>query len=168
MLVSQHFEEDPSMTTEPNGTVEPTALDERIRRSWDELLAIVGGLDDRHLTALGPDGWSIKDHLVHVARWEEYLLASLEGRDPLAALGLEGSPARDADAINAALHPRDADRTPAEVRRLLADTHAAVVARVGALDAAGRERSLRLIEGNTWDHFDEHRAWIAALVRARA
>ncbi len=144
-----------------------TALEERIRRTWDDLQAAVGGLDDGQLTAPGRDGWSVKDHLAHIAHWEEYLLASLHGRDPLAALGLDVGRDPDEHAINAALRERDAGRAPAEVRRLLADTHASVMEHVRALDDAGVQRHLRLIEGNTWQHFDEHRGWIGALLKAR-
>jgi len=152
------------MSAESNATVDRTELDERIRRSWDELLQAVGALDDGLLTAPGPEEWSVKDHLAHVARWEEYLLAALEGRDPAAALGLPGG--QDEDAENAVLYARDAGLSAEEVRRLLADTHAAVVARLRTADDADLQRHLELIEGDTWKHFDEHRGWIGALLAA--
>lgn len=153
------------MSAESNATVDRTALDERIRRSWDELQEAVGALDDGLLTAPGPEGWSVKDHLAHVARWEEYLVAALEGRDPAAALGLTGG--QDADVENAILHARDAGLSPEEVRRMLADMHAAVVERLRTLDDADLQRHLGLIEGDTWEHFDEHRGWIGGLRAAR-
>lgn len=151
------------MTTEANGR---DALLERIGRSWDDLQRAVGVLDEGRLTAPGPDGWSVKDHLAHLARWEQYLLAALEGREPLAALGLDDGQERDEDAENAELHRRDAGLTTAEVRRLLADAHAAVIARLETLDDAELERGRRLIAGNTYGHFDEHRSWIGELVVA--
>src|SRR5437763_8987209 len=114
------------MSAESNEPVDRTALGERIRRSWDELQAAVGPLDDGLLIAPGPEGWSAKDHLAHLVRWEEYLLAALEGRDIATALDLAGGQDRDEDAINAVLHERDAGRSAEEVRRLLADTHAGV------------------------------------------
>lgn len=155
------------MSAEPNQPEGRGALIERIGRSWNELQREVGDLDDRRLSAPGPEGWSVKDHLAHLARWEQYLLAVLEGRpEPLAAFGLEAGQERDAETINAALQPRDSGLTPAEVRRLLADTHASVLARLEALEDAELERSLGLIEGNTCGHIDEHRPWIGAVVAA--
>lgn len=145
-----------------------SALLERIERSWDALQDAVEDLDERQLTEPGPEGWSVKDHLAHLVRWEEYLLAALDGRSGLAALGLDDGQERDENAINAVLHLRDAGRPPAEVRRLLADTHDRVLARVRALDDAELERRAGLIEGNSLGHFDEHREWIGALVAGRA
>jgi uncharacterized protein (TIGR03083 family) len=142
-------------------TVDRAALDERIRRSWDELQAAVASLDDAQLAAPGAEGWSIKDHLAHLAHWEEYLLASLDGSDPLAALGLPADQADDT--INAALQERDAGMRSAEVRSLLADTHARLLARLATLDDEALQQSLGSIEGNTREHFDEHRDWIRGL-----
>jgi uncharacterized damage-inducible protein DinB len=154
------------MTTGPDGRADRSALMERIGRSWDELQRAVDDLDEGRLTVAGPEGWSVKDHLAHLARWEQYLLAVLEGREARAVLGLEDGQERDEDAENAALQRRDAGLTAAEARRLLADAHASVVARLETLDDADLERRLRMIQGNTCDHFEEHRAWIGELLSA--
>lgn len=148
------------MTTQPNST---EALVARVERSWAEFRAALDGLDDQQLTAPGPDDWSVKDHLVHVARWEQYLLATLEGRDGLQALGIDGG-SREADVQNAVLHERDAGRTPAEVRLLVAETHDALVTRLRALGPAELQRFAQVIEGNTWEHYEEHRTWIGSLL----
>jgi hypothetical protein len=145
------------------------ALTEHVERSWDELQRAVAGLDDRQLTAQGSEGWSAKDHLVHLSHWLRYLLAVLlEEREPLAAIGLEPGQERDEDAENAVLQRRDASLPLAEVRRQLDEAHAAVLARVRVLSDADLERWTGVIEGNTWEHYDEHRAWIGGLVANRS
>ena len=41
-----------------------------------------------------PAGWAVKDHLMHVAAWEDAFVARLEGRPTHEALGLDGGDAR--------------------------------------------------------------------------
>lgn len=158
------------MTTESNkpDTGARAALLDRVDRSWNELVATVDALDERQLTAPGPDGWSVKDHLSHLTRWEEYLLARLDGRDGRPELGLESGQEGGEDEINAALQRSDAGRPLEEVRRRLTETHARVAARLETLEAADLEQRLPVIEGNTSGHFAEHTGWIRALTKAPA
>ena len=65
------------MTNEPDEAMGRTELLDRIERSWVAFQATVNGLDDGQLGTTGPDGWTVKDHLVHVERWEAYMLAEL-------------------------------------------------------------------------------------------
>ena len=159
-------------------TIACVELLERIGRSWDGLQGAVGGLDDERLAAPGPDGWSIKDHLAHVAAWEAYLLGVLDGADSRAALGIEA--ASDTDEENEIIRRRYAAMPAAEVRRLLADTHARTVRRIEALGDRGlsmpfthyqpgttrKDRDSPIagwVGGNTCEHYEEHRSWILAL-----
>jgi len=59
--------------TAPNSVLEP------IEKSWTGLNHLVESLGPIGLTMIGPDGWAVKDHLVHVAAWEHSLLALLDG-----------------------------------------------------------------------------------------
>jgi hypothetical protein len=141
-----------------------TEMIDRVQRSWDELRAAVDGLDDRQLGTAGPDGWSVKDHLVHLERWEAYLLAELEGRGGRPELGLgEGTESPETDDINEALRASHAQLPAGEVRRRLDDTHARMTALLRTLDAAELERRHAWIAGNTYGHFDEHVGWIRSL-----
>ena len=150
------------MTNEHDTAVRAELID-RVQRSWDELRAAVDGLDDRQLATAGPDGWSVKDHLVHVERWEAYLLAELEGRDGRPELGVAEGQEPDTDAINQGLQRRHAGTPAGEVRRQLADTHARVTALLRTLEAGELRRRQRWIAGNTHEHYDEHRGWIHSL-----
>ena len=154
------------MTTPPDrpetSAVRAALLDD-VARSWDDLLDAVDGLDERQLLAPGPEGWSIKDHLAHLSSWERYLLVRLDGREPAAAMGLDGWPAT-VDAVNAELQALNGGSSLAEVRRRLDETHAEVLDRLMSLDRAQLDRWLGLIEGNTHAHVREHLAWMRALV----
>jgi len=143
-----------------NAATTRSTLIDRVNRSWADLQATLERLNERQLTAPGPEGWAIKDHLAHLARWEEYVLAVMDGSDGHAALGLE--PGQEDDE-NAVLQRRDAGLSVAEVRTLLVDVHARVLARLETLDEAVLERHLGPIEGNTYEHFDEHAGWIREL-----
>jgi hypothetical protein len=157
------------MTSEHDIAAVRADLIDRVQRSWDELNATVGELDDRLLGVPGPDGWSVKDHLVHLERWEAYMLAELEGRDGRPELGLaEGEKSPGTDAINDAIQRRHADTPVAEVRRQMNDTHARMAERLRTLDAAELERQLEHIAGDTHDHFDEHAGWIRSLAQTPA
>jgi len=152
------------MTSEHESPAVRAELIDRVQRSWDELRATVDRLDDRQLDATGPDrGWSIKDHLIHLERWEAYLLAELRGRDGRPELGLaEGAESPGTDAINDGLQRQHAGTPAAEVRRKLADTHSRAIEVLRTLDAGELEERLAWIAGNTHEHFDEH----AALIRS--
>ena len=47
------------------------ALLRHYRQMREELLAAIQGLSDELLTDPSLDGWSVKDHLAHVALWDE-------------------------------------------------------------------------------------------------
>ena len=64
----------------------------RFDHAWNELDKFVKGLSDRELGEIrDPAGWAAKDHLLHVAVWEQALLAKLDGRLRHHALGLAAS-----------------------------------------------------------------------------
>lgn len=156
-----------------------TTLLARIRASRASLEEAVDGLSDQQLVAPGPDGWSAKDHLAHVAAWEDCLLGYLKGRGALETFGLQGEDVDGTDGVNAVLQRRYADLSASDARRKFAESHAAVMAALEALtdadiarplasylpdrdDEAARQPILGWIVGNTYDHYDEHREWIAA------
>ena len=47
------------------------ALRRHYQRMREELLAAIDGLGDEALTEPSLDGWSVKDHLAHLALWDE-------------------------------------------------------------------------------------------------
>lgn len=47
------------------------ALLKHYRRQREDLLAAIDGLSDELLTEPSLDGWSVKDHLAHLALWDD-------------------------------------------------------------------------------------------------
>ena len=45
-------------------------LIDRVQIEWAALEYTVAGLSLQQLITPGPQGWSVKDHLVHIAEWE--------------------------------------------------------------------------------------------------
>jgi uncharacterized damage-inducible protein DinB len=60
------------------GTEEREALLEHYRRMRAETLATIEGLSDALMSEPSLDGWSVKDHLAHVALWDEIRASEVE------------------------------------------------------------------------------------------
>jgi hypothetical protein len=154
----------------------------RIEAGWTALNDLVGRLDEAQLTAPGADGWSIVDHLAHLAAWERSVIGLLRGQPRHAAMGIDRDTyERGFDAANAAIQARSAGRSLADVRAEVAATHQEVLALLAGLTDADLVRTyssfqpnepgedsgapvLNWIAGNTYDHYREHLDWIGRLV----
>lgn len=160
--------------------VSKVELLQRIERSWASLDELTAGLTDTQLARSGADGWSVKDHLAHLAAWNLSLVALLEGRDREAALGVWDVP-READPINDLLHRRHLDLVPDEVRAMELGSRHMVLQALAVLSDADLSRPydsfqpndsapehdlpvLRWIRGNTDEHADEHAGYIRELI----
>jgi len=164
-----------------NGVTEP------IEESWSQLTALVDSLGPDALAMAGPDGWAVKDHLAHVAAWEASLIGLLEGADRATAMGLAACGDEETDELNDAIWHLHRDKSPQEALAYFRDTHAALMRLLGKLsdddlqrpyndyqpndprDPGDNRPALDWVAGNTWEHYDEHREWIAQLIKdARA
>jgi hypothetical protein len=151
---------------------------ERIERSWASLDALVAGLTESGRTTPGPDGWSVKDHLAHLAAWNLSLVALLEGRDRDAAIGVGGVSSETA--ANEVLQRRHRDLVADEVTALQLGSRQMVrdaLARLRDVDLSrpysyfqpnearpdGAQPVLGWINGNTDQHADEHSGYIREL-----
>jgi hypothetical protein len=121
-----------SDATTPKTTADVLA---RVDRAWASLEDTVARLSPAELTEIrDPAGWAVKDHLIHVAAWEDALVARLDGRPTYEALGLdEATLALDVDAVNDAIFVRHRDRGLPEVLDALRRSHRATRARLAAL-----------------------------------
>ena len=126
------------------------------------------------------DEWSVKDHLAHIAAWEEILLRFHIGGEPFeTVVGVPAARYRvtSYDTINEHLHDRDKSMTPAEVMARLKTGHAAVMSALGGMtdEDLARPRAwldapdgpsgpmAQYIAWNTYEHYEEHLATIDAL-----
>jgi hypothetical protein len=154
------------------------ALLERVDTSWNELSELVAKLGPDGLARTGPDGWAVKDHLAHVAAWEHSLLALIEGRDRLSAMGLY-EPSEEVDFINGAILKLHQDETPQEALKYFWETHAQLMTALGNLSDADLQKPyshyqpsdpdekrpvILWVAGNTYEHYAEHIGWINQLI----
>jgi hypothetical protein len=161
-------------------------LVEQIQRSWAALEQMFSQLSEAQMTTIGPDGWSIKDHLAHIATWEESLTAILQSRPRHITLGVDEQTYLEAgeDELNARIYEHNKERPLSEVIDVFRDTHRRMLATLQGLADAdllktysdflpeepgedSGEPMLARIPGSTYEHYDDHRVWIAALI-ARA
>src|SRR5438309_11962267 len=98
--------------------MEKAILLQRIEASWASLDELTAELTQAQRTTAGPDGWSVKDHLAHLAAWNLSLVALLEGRDRDAAMGVWDVPNEDVDVVNDLLHRRYLDLVVDEVEAM--------------------------------------------------
>ena len=156
---------------------------ERIQRTRAALERAIGQLSEAQLVAPGAaSGWSVKDHLAHLAVWEQGLTALLQGRPRPAAMEVdEATYLRSEDALNALIYQRNKDRSLAEVLAAFRQAHDQVLAALAGLTDAdlfktyshyqpnelgedSGEPILKWVAGNTYEHYAEHHAWLRALV----
>ena len=163
----------------------PNAVVERIDDRWRELNALVDALGPQGLTIGEPDGWAVKDHLVHIAAWEHSLLALLDRRDRHEAMGV-GPEMNDTDTINAAVWSLHRGKTAQQALDYFRATHELLMKRLRGMndsdlqlpynhyqpleprDPSDDRPVIDWVAGNTYDHYSEHIAWINQLIESRA
>lgn len=167
------------MSEPPKNKQETLVVMAREREALDQVLA---GLTDAQMTAPGKDGWSIKDHLMHLAAWEQGIVALLNKRSRYAAMGLSRDEWRNknGDEMNALIHERNKARSLANVRAAFHDSHQQMLEVLNRLTEedlhkpyshyAPEEPSddkrpvFAWIAGNTFGHYAEHREWIQQMI----
>ena len=168
-----------SYETQPQSAEELLA---RIAEAWGILNQRIALLTPTQLTTPGPDGgWSVKDHLAHLATWESMLVALLRGAPIYAAFGIsraEYDALDSTDALNAIIAEQYKSHSLDEVMRRFEETHTRLVALIGALpdedlskpitffqpDDPDERPILRKIIGDTYEHYAEHLPWIEEIL----
>jgi len=155
----------------------------RIDRSRRELENAIRPLSDAQLTRRGPFGWSAKDHLAHLATWELGIVELLQKRPRFAAMGVEEavSQGKTEDEIIELIFRRRAHRTASVVMADFEEVHARLLQLLNTLDeealfqpyasylpegtTGSQLPVIHWVAGNTYEHFDEHRGYIEALLK---
>jgi uncharacterized damage-inducible protein DinB len=164
---------------------EPTtiaAVLDRTQIEWAALQDVVSRLSDAQLAAPGPEVWSVKDHLAHVAEWERACTAVLAHRPQWQGFGLtaSGYEGLDIDALNAVLFERHRAAPVGEVKTMANAAHADMLTALAHLSDADLQRRvgeygmstnpdrklLEKIAGDTYAHYAEHAVWIKELLQA--
>lgn len=124
-----------------------------------ELLAAIDGLTDELLSELSLDGWSVKDHLAHLAAWDEIRASEAErisaGHD--SAWRMTG----EQDGVyNGLAYDLRRGLSPAQVKWELETSRKRLLDAIGSATARGLDPSLYGEAGLRSGHEAEHTAWL--------
>jgi hypothetical protein len=157
-------------------------LRERIGSSYAALEYTIAQLSDAQLTTPIDGSWSAKDLLAHVAAWEQIMIHFHVGdRSFEDVTGLTSVPyaTTAVDQINEALYARDRDLPLAQVLQSFRGSHQELLAMLDGMSEADLRKHYtpagrsggQLIEwiiGDSYDHYDEHRATLERLLGEQA
>lgn len=158
-------------------------LIEKIHAARQSLWSFIANLRDDDLVTWCDDvGWSVKDHLVHLALWQNGITATLRRQSRGAAMGITGAEydsSANMDDLNALMRSRYAHLTPGEVKAMLQraeEDFDAAIARYsiedlqqgyGTFEVDNPDDTTPMIAyiiGNTYEHYAEHLPWIQAII----
>lgn len=169
------------MTEEQPSPIDKATLVDRIDASRRALAALLDSLAPERLAAPDDAGWSVKDHLAHLAAWEASLVPLVQGLPRHEGLGIDQAAYETSseDGLNELIYQRHKDLPLAEVRTLVERSNRELDQLLEGLDddALARPYShyqpadppynarpiVEWVTGNTWEHFDEHAGWIREL-----
>jgi uncharacterized protein (TIGR03083 family) len=146
-----------------------------------DLESLIAQLSDAQMLQPGLDGWSVKDHLAHIAAWEQSMLAILNGRPRHEAMGVSREVFRQGvDVVNQVVMERSRTQTLPDVLAEFRRSYQAVLARLDELSDADLRQPygyylpndrdddtppvLDWVMGDTYEHYEEHAAYIRALL----
>ena len=133
----------------------------KIEASWQGLLEALAGVPAERMAEPGVAGkWSIKDIIGHVAYWDDEAVAAARRQ----AKGI-AQPEIDWQAVNEREASARATRTLTEQRTVFERAHAAVVRELDTLATLDPTAALGVcgcLQGDTYEHYDEHAADIRA------
>lgn len=161
-------------------------LEARITESREKLERVVRSVRTDRLAVPGPDGWSAKDHIAHLAAWERSVVNLLLGLPRHSALDvseddyLEG----DEDFVNERIRASRGRWSLAQVVTDFQTVHDDLMEALNRLkdedlarpysdflpNEPGRESGDPIVEcitANTCDHYDEHRQYIERALMAQ-
>jgi hypothetical protein len=148
---------------------------------WKTFNVYLGTLTEKQLSVpTDAAGWTAKDHVMHLAAWENGIVAVMEGRNRYEGMGVDAATwgRWNVDEINAVIQQLHQHLSYAEVLKRLNDVHDELVGKVQAATEEALARSFRAYQpdtnydgtladrilANTTRHYEEHTPWIAAIV----
>lgn len=170
---------DPPITTK-------TELLEAINYHWQAINQAIDALSEAQMSTIhDAQGWTVKDHIAHMAAWERSALFFLQGKPRHAGLGVEEALylAEDEDRINAAIYQRQQATPLIEVLADFREVHRQLLAALEPITDSelmlpyrhflpnepgegDGPPAINVVYGNSASHYQEHLAWMRALVES--
>ena len=159
-----------------------------IERNWTALLVFLDLLTKEQKTSVrDAQGWSVKDHLVHLEAWERSVVYYLQGRPRHEGLGVEESVYLEGgyDEINDVIFRQRMDLSLEQAMAEFEAVHQKLLELLEPLSDEDLQKPYRrnqvgetseeegptiydLIHGNSAGHYKEHQGWMEALFDIRA
>ena len=157
-----------------------------IDQEWGALQTTINGLNADQLTRpTNAGGWTAKDHIAHLAAWENSMVFLLQGKARHEGLGIPESVylIGGEDPINDVIFQNVRNIPLDDVKQRLADVHQQMLALLDSLsdealqltysdylpNEPGRDDGspiLNRVFGNTAHHFDLHRPYIERIANS--
>lgn len=153
-----------------------------IESSWAPLEPFLAGLTEKQATLQDDQGWTVRDHVTHMAVWEESVAVLFHGKPRHEALGIDEDFYADAsfDEINEIIRKRNPSMPLGQALAEWKRVHHDLMAWVRSLSDTELTRRVRdffpqaprtddrlvidFLHENTAAHIDEHLPWMRAIV----
>lgn len=135
------------------------ALIEHYHRTRADLLAAIEGIPDDLMVERSLDGWSVKDHLAHIALWDDVRTSDVTRISAGFDTAWRMSGEQD-EAYNTLGHDLRAELSLAQVRWEFAASRQRLLEAISAATPRGLDPSLYGEAGLVSQHEVEHTGWI--------
>lgn len=165
--------------SDTDASLSKDALIKSITDAWNELHHFIGSLSTEQLTApTDAAGWTVKDHIIHLATWEKGTVAMMAGESKREVMDIPLEVwEQDDDPINAVIQQRYHDMPLDEVMRTFEEIHSSLLAKLNSMTDADLQRPYKhyfpdstdehaMLEWVKFDivqHFKDHIPWMAAI-----
>lgn len=129
------------------------------RESREKLLAAIDGLTDDQMSERSIDGWSVNDHLAHLALWDDIRAAEVERISAGFDSAWKMTDEQD-DAHNDVGYQLRRSMSAAQARWELENSRRKLLAAITAAKPRALDPSLYGAAGLRSEHEDQHAAWL--------
>lgn len=130
------------------------------RESRQKLLAAIDGLTDDEMSEPSIDGWSVKDHLAHMAFWDDIRAAEVERISAGHESAWMMSDDQDED-LNATSYQWRRSMSAAQAKWELETSRRKLLDAITKSTARALDASLYGAAGLRSEHEDEHAQWLS-------
>jgi hypothetical protein len=130
------------------------------RASREKLLAAIDGLTDEQMSEPTIDGWAVKDHLAHIALWDDLRAAEVERMSAGFESAWKMTDQQD-DAYNDVGHELRLSMSAAQARWEFETSGRKLLDAIASAPPAALDPSRYGSAGLRTDHVADHAGWIA-------